>query len=286
MSKRRVSALIRTALAGLVLALLATGCGARHEPDGAAVAQFPLTVRDSSGANVAVMRQPMRIFALDPAAARTLLDLGAPSVVSSSLPPGKLPAAAKKGAFDLVVASIDDDDNDVTAVGRAVGAPVYRYGASAIPSLPAAIAQLGTAIGRGPSGVVQASRARAAIAAIVAAVAAKPRVRVLLDGGSFLAYGPETAAGRILAFAGGSNVVKSSRQLKASDIRPLAPAAWFLLPGVRTDPRELANVPGAAKVPAIANKRYVRLDNLPLVSTPEVGDALADIVRELHGGAG
>lgn len=270
----------------LALAAVGAGCGARQEPRDAAAATFPLTVRDASGATVTLQAPPSRFLALDAGSARTLLDLGATSVVSSSLSPGKVPAAAKKGAFDLIVASVDDDDGDVADVARVVGAPVYRFGVTAIPALPAAIAQLGNAIGRGPQGVAQATRARTGIAAVVAKVAARPRVRVLLDGGSFLAYGPETAQGKVVAFVGGANVVARTRQLKASDIRGLAPSLWMFLPGVKTSTRELQNVPGAAKVPAIAKSRYVRLDDLQLVTTPEVGDALDRLVGEVHGGSG
>ncbi len=274
-----------------ILALLAvlgagSGCGARVEPRGDAATPFPLTVRDASGTAVTLNSQPTRFLALDASSARTLLDLGARSVTSSSLSPGRTPAAAKKGAFDLIVASVDDDDGDVADVARVVGAPVYRFGVAAIPALPSAIAHLGTALGLGPQGVTQAIRARTGIASVVATVAARPRVRVLLDGGSFLAYGPETASGKVIAFAGGANVVPATRQLKASDIRGLAPAVWFFLPGVRTSTRELENVPGAAKVPAIAARRYVRLDDLQLVTTPEVGDALRRLLGDLHGVSG
>ncbi len=270
----------------LAVAALGTACGERAEPRAAATTEFPLTVRDASGASVTIRARPERFLAVDAASARTLIDLGATAVTSSSISPGKVPAVAREGAFDLIVASVDDDDADVAAVARAVGAPVYRFGAAAIPGLPAAIAHLGSAIGRGPEGVAQAARARNGIAAVVATVAARPRVRVLLDGGSFLAYGPETAPGRVVAFAGGANVVARTRQLKASDVQGLAPALWFFLPGVRTSTRELANLPGARRVPAIAKHRYVRLDNLQLVTTPEVGDALDDLVAELHGGSG
>ena len=214
---RRVALLV-----GLGL-VTAGACGPERA---VAPATDPIRVVDALKREVTLPGPPQRIVSLNPALTETLFAIGAGDRVVAVTENDDYPPAAaqlpKVGGFgpqnqsverilslrpDFVVAATFALAN-VEAVGRA-GVPGYMANANSFDEVYATIADMGTVTGHSAEAaeLVAAMRARLAAVAARAKPGRRPRVLFLVDLNQLIAAGPDSLIGRLVAAAGGDNVV-------------------------------------------------------------------------------
>ena len=274
----RHRALLVAALAAL--AGLLAGCGAKAEPTGA-IAAFPAHAVDAAGAAVVVPAEPTRIVSLDAGATHVLRDLGLGNAIVETDPAHAI-AVIGETPPSLVVAPGHLDAGELDRLRSATTAPLFLYGADPIEDAPQVVAQLGLAVGRGPEAAALAQRIDDGLAAVRRSVAGKPRVRTLVEGAGFTAYGPTSPAGIDVAAAGGENVVSADQPLDLTGIPGLDVAAWVALdPGGSTLVR-LRTYRELAQVPAVRDGRVLQVprDGFPVDAT--LPGRLRQLADDLH----
>ncbi len=265
-------------------------------------------VTDEMGRRVRAPLRPRRIVTLTPSLAETVCALGLggrlAGVSQWSDYPAQAAALPQVGSYvspnlegivalgaDLVLAS--RDGNPFWAVERLERArvPVYVTWPREPQGLPASLARLGEVCGAPQAGRDLAARLEWEMAAVAQALEAAQAVPALLVIGSrpLVSVAPETFSGRLLALAGGSNVV------------PAGGPAWPRLPPdfvVRTGPRVvILSSMGADRdlaveladwrtLPGLAGRSGYRVERVAsdLIDRPgpRLGQGLLALARALH----
>ena len=152
------------ALALLFAALAATACGERSEPVSGKLSVYPVEVRGAGDVPAELTERPERIAVLDPGAAELLAELGVgdrlvgvPSGVSIPEAAGAVELTRPSGLVDvdaledidadLVVASPDNDTEEVGRVLRRSPAALYLAPDNSLDDVIRATLELGLLVG-------------------------------------------------------------------------------------------------------------------------------------------
>jgi ABC-type Fe3+-hydroxamate transport system substrate-binding protein len=230
---------------------------------------YPLQTTDASGTAVAIAAAPRRIVCLAEAACTTLAALGARATATT-------PDGVAGAAPDLVVAPLDAD---VAALHAAAPkAAIFRYGGLDPRAAAGQIARLGLAAGAGARGVAVARDVDAAVSAALAGARRGRARRVLVNTSGLAVDGPETAAGRLVALAGGRNVVPRSTSLTFSALAAARPEVWLVEAGNGASLASLRSSTLTRNVPAVRAGRVAPFDPESLEPSPAMPKALAALV--------
>jgi ABC-type Fe3+-hydroxamate transport system substrate-binding protein len=255
--------------------LVATGCGIKSVDGGA---PFPARAIDAAGTAVTIPTEPGRIVSADPGATAILRDLGLGDQVVPTDATGVLRAASDP-TTGLVIVPLTADPELLRDIDDATAAVIYRYGAADLEGAPSAIVQLGLAVGRGPDATRIADGVASGLQAVANRVASQTPVRTLIEGAGFTALGPDSALGRAVSAAGGTNVVPADTMLDPNAIRALGVVAWISAqPGGSTF-ATLSGIEELQAVPAIRDGRVVPLplEGFPIdAALPGALQSLAD----------
>jgi ABC-type Fe3+-hydroxamate transport system substrate-binding protein len=264
---RAVRRRLGEAAACLGIALAAAGCGVRSEHT--AAGGYPLQTMDGSGTAVEIGAPPRRIACLTPSACATLAALGATATATT-------PDGVAAAAPELVVASLDADVEALHAA--APKAAIFRFGGLDPQAAARQIAQLALAAGAGARGVALAREVDAGVRAALASARQGRARRVLVNTAGLAAEGPETAAGRLVALAGGQNVVPRSTSLTFATLTTARPEVWLVEAGNGADLASLRANALTRNVPAVRAGRVQRFDPESLEPSPTMPTALKALV--------
>ena len=293
----------RATVVAVLLALLASGCGERPEPVGRNVSPYPVTVAGAGGSPAVVTRSPKRIVALARGPADLVVALGAgPRLVGAPAGVSVDGAAPRRvvGAGgridvgevvqldpDLIVATPESNQLDVSVASRETGAAVYVEPNSSFEDVQRAAVELGLLVGRPVEARRIAASLRLQAERVQAQVEARPPVRVFVDTGFLITVPARSLVGDLVERAGGVSVAGESP--RAEPFRPCEV--------VRLRPQVVLRIyePGERRTVALARFRRcrgagggtrLRLVDVPasLVARPgpQVARGLAAIARALH----
>jgi iron complex transport system substrate-binding protein len=286
------------------VALLAAGCGFKHEPTGVLPA-YPQTVRDAIGHEVSIDAAPKRIVSLDPGMTAALFSLGADKLVvgrsgAESYPKKalKLPVMVQNGKPDvkaiskarpdvvLVPASMAPTLAEVDALQRKVAAIVYVVGGNSVAQVENDITELGLIINQPSAGRTLANAVQTGVAAVQRAVAGQAPTPVFVDLGFSYTIDPGGITADLLRLAGGQNVAAgsdTSQQLTGAQLAQLAPDVYISQSGTGATLGDLKQHKATSHLPAVTQRRVVQIPGSMLTEDgPRIPSALAEIARALH----
>ncbi len=173
---------------------------------------------------------------------------------------------------------------------EARGIPTYFPEAETFAQIDTMIFGIGERTGRASEARALVAKLDARIASISAAVAAQPRIKVLLVFGlaPISVAGPTSFADEMIRRAGGTNAVTeggpyptiSVERVHSLDPDVVVNAAMAEAHGIERLSKE---TPGWAKVRAVAHGRVVALDDESVLRPgPRIGDGLAALARAIH----
>lgn len=267
---------------------------------------YPLAVQDIAGRRVTIPRRPERIVSPSPANTETLFALGLGGhlvgVDQSSDYPPEARDLPKIGTFsqptleavlaaspDLVLAA-NIHLRGAVPVLEARGVPVVVLNPVDLP----AVLESFTLVGQITDSAVAAQRLReeqegriATVETRLRGVTTPPRVYVEITP-KFVAVGPNSYIGDLIARAGGSNIVtdRSTQYppLSAETIIGADPEVILLTDiGAEVTEASVGERPGWAGISAVRNKRVTGIDpNLLNRAGPRVVEALEFLARLCH----
>lgn len=279
---------------------------------GVVLAAFGGVAVTAHAANPAIPKEPKRIVSIGGGVTETVYALGAQAALVATDTSSTYPEAATKlpqcgYQRTLSAEGIASLKPDLVLLAGAAGPPstIEQLGTLGIPrvqfseehTLKAAkkqILQIGVILGR-------KEKARELIEQIDEKVAAlpkpttKPKVLFVLSAGGskVLASGEGTAADAMIRLAGGENAASGFQSYKPVSPEALAAMAPEVILTTTRTAHQFADgglakaLPGMALTPAGKAGRIVVMDDLYLLGFgPRVGDALADLSRQIHSGAG
>jgi len=277
----------RLTLAAVAAALLlgGTACGERSEPTGADAHLYPVTVQ--TGDRPVVVNAPAkRIAALDKPAQDTIRALGLGPRLVLGAPADKIDfAALKRAKPDLVVASQEADERDLSRAGSVTDALVYQAPGDSLQQVERAITQLGLLTGtpvKARALVRHIERRRAAVAG---ALGRMPNVTVFVDTGLFTTVSDQSLIGDVLREAHAKNVAGAAAEsgpLDIADVIELDPDVYMTTSDTQLTLADMRRDPRTRKLRAIREGRFVVVDVAQLEPGPAIGEGLADIARLLH----
>ena len=291
----------------LVLALLAAGCGFKHEPTGLLPA-YPQTVRDALGREVVIDQAPKKIVSLDPGMSAAVAELGAKKLLvgrsgKETYPKSimKVPImtttdgtpdvrALKKAQPDVILApaSMLPTLAEVNALQLKVGAVVYVVGGDSVAQVQDAITSLGLILARPDQGRKMAGDIQSQVDAVTHALAGQQPVKTFVDIGFLYTIDPGTMPSDLLRLAGGVNVAAdgdSSQALTPAELQQAAPEVWLSVAGSGATLADLKHRQSLASIPAVQNGHVVEIPESVLYEDgPRVGLSLARVARALHPG--
>jgi iron complex transport system substrate-binding protein len=271
---------LRPVALALLVAVVVTGCGFKHEPTGTIGPTYPVTIHDAAGRAIQVERQPTKILVLDPAGARILKALGAPTTLfAADAPVSQLRAAHP----DLLIVPADTSSAQADSLAQRVGAPTYVLAGFQLVAIERGAAQLGLATGHALAGRDLALKLRAARQELTRRIAsAKPQTVFVdtgfgysIDRGDLLATLVRVAGGRLVG-AGPPQPV-STRRLAALD-----PDVYAVEQSSKITLDVLRKRKGSKNLPAIRSGRLLVVDDRLVEPDQDAYRALAEIARFLH----
>ncbi len=282
---------MRPVLAGVVACslLLATACGERGEPTGAAVQLYPVTVSGRGDRPVVLQRRPQRVAVVAPGPAAILRQLGAERVSRGSPlfdPTGRIHLRRLTQLHpDLIVASPSTDQVDLAQAARAARTPVYVAPESSIRDVKQAIADLGLLVDR-PVAARQLIRAiEDRRRGVAARLGATPAVRVFIDTGFFTTVGDHSLIGDLVREAKGQNVAGPSPEQGPFDLRQLArldPQVYLATSDAAVTLRDLRENPRTRNLSAVRAGRFGTIPAGLLEPGPRIGAGLEAVAKLLH----
>ncbi len=278
---------IRLAFTAFIAITLA-GCGATSSGSQASSqsAHFPVTITESSGANVTITKQPRRIVSLSPTATEMLFAIAAGSQVVAVDDQSTFPSNApvtKLSGFQPNVEAIAAYTPDLVVASDDTGGIVHGLGALNVPIIiePAAkniddsykqIEQLGAATGRVTDASALEKKMRSDLAAIVASVprpTKQLKVYHELDD-TYYSATSATFIGQVYELLGLKNIADGATavapdypQLSAEYIVSSSPDLIVLADTkcCHQDMSTVAARPGWSSIAAVKSSQVVRVDD-------------------------
>jgi ABC-type Fe3+-hydroxamate transport system substrate-binding protein len=270
----------RPAAIALLVALVAAGCGFKHEPTGAISPSFPVTVHDAAGRSLTVPKQPTRILVMDPAGASILHAIGSkPTMVAADASIASLKAHHP----DLIVMSPQTSPERADLVEHRVGAPTYVLAGFVLASIERGAAQLGLATGHPLAGRNLALSLRARRERLASEIANAKAQTVFGDTG----FGYSIPGGDLLATLikeGGGRLVgaTSPQPVSLPRLQKLDPDVYLTLRSSHVTLSVLRKRKLTAKLPAVLSGRVLIIDDRLIEPDEDAYRLLAQIERFLH----
>ena len=264
----------------IACALLATACGERSEPVGAAAELYPLTVT-TQDRPLRIPAPAKRIVVLDGGAEAILEAIGAGDrVKGSSVKVEDLPELRP----DLVVAPSETDEQTLSEA-VATGAPVYVTPDRSVTEIERAITQLGLIVAE-PSAarrrVRDIERRRQNVGRLLRGT--RPTT-VFVDRGGFTSASDSSLVGDLIREAHGRNIagdVPDGLHLTVRQLLARDPEVYVTVAGLGATLRQLRRGPRTKKLQAVRNGRVVTVDERLLQPGPSIGVGLEVLARALH----
>jgi ABC-type Fe3+-hydroxamate transport system substrate-binding protein len=267
-----------------------------------------MEIRDDLGREFELRAPPRRIVSLVPSLTELLFAIGAGDALVAvtrfcTEPAAQVAVLPKIGgtktpdlpailtlAPDLVVMNAEENRRGDFAALAAAGVPIFVSEPKTVMDAVRLIARLGTAVGRLDEARTLAAAQQARVAALTAAIGARPRVPYFAPiwKKPWMAFNADTYAHDLLGCAGGENVVGACREryprVTLEEIAATAPDV-VLLPDepypFRT--RDLPAFAPLAETPAFARGRVHFVDGKALTwYGPRIAAAVETFARLLH----
>jgi iron complex transport system substrate-binding protein len=273
----------RVAVLAVLLVLGGTACGERSEPTGPDAPLYPITIQ--TGDRPIVVSEPARRIAVfDPAAQSILEGLGLDSrIVLRRTDTTFDLRAVRRARPDLIVASLETSERELSRASSATGAKVYTAPGDSIRQVERAITQLGLLTGRPVAArrlVHQIEERRQQVAGRLAHVA---NVSVFVDVGFLNTVPDQSLIGDVLREAHGTNVVQMPEPgpVDVPDLLQLDPQVYLATSDAEVTLKEL-RAGRLRKLRAIKNGRFVVANAALLQPGPRIGDGVLQVARLLH----
>jgi iron complex transport system substrate-binding protein len=297
----------RATLPLLLLALLTSSCGFKHEPLGALPA-FPQTVRDALNRQIVIDKAPKRIVSLDPGMTAALFAIGAGNVAVGGSGTETYPASAAAlpamldpdGSIDtkairralpdivLIPASLAPTGDDAKRLQVRLSAVVYVVRATTVSGVERDIGELGLMTGHADQARVAVAKIQTGVDAVHKAVAAQPLTPTFVDIGFRYTIDPATIPADLIRLAQGQNVAAAadpSKLFSVSELTAAAPQVYLSVAGQGATLSELHGRKSLAALPAVQQKRVIAIPQTTLYEDgPRLARALATIAKALHPG--
>jgi iron complex transport system substrate-binding protein len=277
----------RVALAGAaaLLLLAATGCGERSEPIGANVRLYPVTVQ-TGDRPLRVTAPKRRIAALDRPVEEIVRALGGGSRIVARTGEVRIDfQALRRARPDLIVASEDANERDLSRAAAVTGAEVYTAPGDSIRQVERAITQLGLLTGTPVRARTLVRRIEQQRHEVDAQLARTPEVAVFVDTGFLTTVTDQSLIGDVLREAHGRNVAGSRAEagpVGASELSQFDPDVYVVLSDAEVTLADLRRNPVTRKLRAVREGHVVVVDAGLLQPGPRIGDGLKQIARLLH----
>jgi ABC-type Fe3+-hydroxamate transport system substrate-binding protein len=262
------------------VAVVATGCGFKHEPTGALAPTFPVTVHDGLGRAVTLANQPTTVLALDAAGAKILRSIGAPATLvdeTASL------ASLKARQPDLVVLPATTSASTADSTSQRLGAPTYVLAGFQLPSIERGVAQLGLATGHALAGRNLAIGLRARRGRLAKSIANATPQTVFVDTGFGYSISPSELLSTLVGVAGGTLVgAKEAQPVSPKGLLALDPNVYAIERSSHVTLRVLRKRKGTAHLPAVLNGRVLTIDDRLLEPDQDAYRLAEQIARFLH----
>jgi ABC-type Fe3+-hydroxamate transport system substrate-binding protein len=281
-----------------IVALVASGCGARSEPLGPLAQEYPVRV-EGAGDRAAVLTAPAeRIVVLDPGSTELLVALdvaerlvGVPAGSGEALPDATRVVQSNGQVSvdevirlepDLIVATPAVDQVDVARSERETGAVVYVQPASSVDEVVRGVIELGFLVGKPAQARVLAGSIQKEVGQVESRVAGTAPVPVFIDTGFLITVPERSLVGDLVRRARGQSVAGPNpgpEPFEACEVARLEPAVLLLVVerGRASDAPSFRDCPGGADI------RVERIPaDLVLRPGPRLGEALAAVTGALH----
>jgi iron complex transport system substrate-binding protein len=277
----------RIAAAACAAALLlgATACGERSEPTGATARLYPVTIT-AGDRPIAIRKPAARIAVLDATSGAMVRGLGAGRRIVSTAPPNGIDfPALGRAKPDLIVASGDVNERDLSRAATLTHAEVYTAPDDSIRQVERAITQLGLLTGTPVRARVLVRSIERKRRAVDTALARVPIVNVFVDTGLLTTVPDQSLIGDVIREAHARNVAGDAAEAGPVDPAELArldPDVYVVTSDTKTTLADLRRSPQTRGLRAVREGRFVVLDESLLVPGPRIGDGLDQVARLLH----
>jgi iron complex transport system substrate-binding protein len=270
-------------VAAAALVLGATACGERSEPTGPDVRLYPVTVQ--TGDRPLVVAEPSRrIVVLDPSAQAILEGLGAGPHIVLRRSSGFDVREVRLAHPDLIVASPDANERDLSRAAAATGAKVYTAPGDSIRQVERAITQLGLLTGTPVAARRLVRRIETRRHEVDVRLARVANVSVFVDVGFLNTVPDQSLIGDLLREAHGTNIVGDAAgagPVDISDLLRLDPQVYLATSDAEVTLKDL-RTGRTRKLRAVRNGRFVVANANLLQPGPRIGDGLIQVARLLH----
>jgi cobalamin transport system substrate-binding protein len=277
----------RLALAAVAvgLALGATACGERSEPTGPDVDLYPVTIQTGDRPLV-VTHAARRIAVVGDAPAAILNGLGTASrIVVHAQPDGFDLRALRRAHPDLIVASADANERELSRAASITHANVYTAPGDSIRQVERAITQLGLLTDTPARARALVRRIEAKRHEVDARLANVAPVSVFVDTGFLNTVPDQSLIGDVLREAHGTNVVGDTGEagpIDVSELVRLDPQVYLATSDADVTLKDLRADRHTRRLRAVRDGRFVVANADLLQPGPRIGDGLAQVARLLH----
>lgn len=269
-------------VAAAALMLGATACGERSEPTGADAPLYPVTVQTGDRPLV-VIGPARRIVVLDPSAQAILEGLGVGPHIVLRRSSGFDVREVRLVHPDLIVASPDANERDLSRAAAATGAKVYTAAGDSIRQVERAITQLGLLTGTPVAARRLVRRIEARRREVAGRLARVSNVSVFVDVGFLNTVPDQSLIGDVLREAHGTNVAgdATAGPVDIADLLRLDPQVYLATSDAEVTLKDL-RTGRTRKLRAVRNGRFVVAGANLLQPGPRIGDGLIQVARLLH----
>ena len=271
------------ALVAVALLLGATACGERKEPTGPDAGLYPVTV--TTERPVVVEAAAKRIAVLDAGGASILDGLGAGRRVVLRDTDGNVDGrAVRRARPDLIVASPDANERDLSQAASRTRARVYTVPGDSIRQVERAITQLGLLTGDPVAARRLVHRIEDRRHEVGDRLARVADVSVFVDTGFLNTVPDQSLIGDVLREAHGTNVfgtVSDAGPVDVDDLLRLDPQVYLATSDAEVTPKDLRSG-RTRKLRAVRNGRFAIVNQALLQPGPRIGDGLMQVARLLH----
>lgn len=270
----------RPAAIALLVAVVAVGCGYKHEPTGALTPTFPVTVQDAAGRSIDVPRAPQKVVVLDPAGARLLRAIG----VKLMLLPPDTPVSQLRAAHpDLVVLPPDTSGDDADSIASKLGAPVYVLAGFQLKLIERGAAQLGLATGHALAGRDLALALRERRLTLTRQIQNAPVQTVFVDTGFEYAVAPGDLLANLVRVARGKVVgTEQPQPVEAARLQGLDPDVYVIERSSKETLKVLRRRPATKNLTAVKSGRVLILNDHLVEPDQDAYRVLEMVARFLH----